>query len=170
MVKPTLYIMCGLPFSGKTVLTKKLVDKSGLAYVNLDEIKFSHGFEWIEDDQMTEADWKKIFAMAYTQTLKFLEDGKSVIFDCANQDRTARDELRKLAEPSQYPTKVIHMHIPLDIIKQRYLTNKETKERFDLPERIFQAAIDTYEIPTADENVISFDENTNVDDWIKVNF
>lgn len=38
MEKSTLYILCGLPFSGKTVLTKKLIEKLGYASVNIDDI------------------------------------------------------------------------------------------------------------------------------------
>lgn len=162
--------MCGLPFSGKTVLTKELVRELNFAFVNIDDIKFSHGFAWVDDDKMQSSDWEKIFNESYEITLKYLNDGKNVIYDCANQDRAARDELRKVASKGNFPTKIIWLDIPIEIIKERYIKNKETKERFDIPERLFQAAIDTYEPPTEDENIIHFEENTLASDWISKNF
>lgn len=167
MEEPTLYILCGLPFSGKTILTKKLAGVLDYEIVNIDDIKFAHGFQWTDDDRMTESDWKRIFDESYEMALKNLGIGKSVLYDCANQDRAARDELRKVAAKGNFPTKVIWLDIPIETIKSRYIKNKETKERFDLPERIFQAALDTYEPPTIDEDVYRFDGNVPVELWIE---
>lgn len=170
MQEPTLYIMCGLPFSGKTVLTKELVSRLGFEYVNVDEIKFAHGFEWKEDSDITLKEWEKIFDESYQESLDYLHKGKSVVYDCANQDRASRDKLRKVAAEGNFPTKVIWLDISEEVVRERWSKNKTTKERFDLPERLFQSAIDTYQRPTEDENVIKFNLSTNLEEWIKANF
>lgn len=62
MDKPMLCVLCGLPFSGKTVLTRQLFEKLGFAKVNIDDIKFVHGYEWADDDRVPDEAWDKIFA------------------------------------------------------------------------------------------------------------
>lgn len=170
MQKPTLYILCGLPFSGKTVLTREIVKRLGYKQVNIDEIKFAHGYGWADDDHVPDEAWNEIFTESYQKTLDYLQNGNDVIYDCANQDRANRDKLRELAAKRDFPTRVVHLEVPLEIIKERWKRNKKTKERFDLPESIFQAAIDTYEVPTSDERVITYTPGTDLNRWITYNF
>lgn len=170
MKKPTLYILCGLPFSGKTVLTSKLINVLDLAKVSIDEIKFAHGFTWSEDENMSGEDWKKIFSESYDNTREFLIQGRDVIYDSANQDRASRDRLRALASDGDFLTKVIHLDTPFEVIHDRREKNKTLKNRFQLPDRFFNAAFENYEPPTKDENVITYNDNTEFDSWIKNNF
>lgn len=170
MNKPTLYIFCGLPFSGKTVLTKKLTEKLGFASVNIDDIKFAHGYEWADDDRVPDEAWDKIFQESFDKTLEYLTQGKSVLYDCANQDRFSRDRLRGVATKGDFLTKVIHVDTPVTTVRERWLKNKTTKERFDLPEKIFQEAIDSYEPPTEDENTIVYNPSEVAEEWIEKHF
>ncbi len=76
MKKPTLYILCGLPFSGKTTLAKKLSEKLGFVHIDLDEVKFEHGFKGISDDEASHMDWVKIFSDMDQRIRKALKEGK----------------------------------------------------------------------------------------------
>ena len=38
MSEPTLYILCGLPFAGKTTLAKELVKHFGFVHIDIDQI------------------------------------------------------------------------------------------------------------------------------------
>lgn len=169
-MNPILYILCGLPFSGKTTLAKKLTEKLNLEYVSIDEIKFAHGFPWTEDSAITSHDWDKIFAEAYQKSAIFLKAEKSVLYDSANQDKISRDKLRKLALEIGVKSKVIWLDIPLEIIRLRYEENKTTQKRFHLPENLFQAALDTYQPPSKGEQLIPYTTNTNFENWVKENF
>ena len=167
---PTLYILCGLPFSGKTVLTKQLVEKLDFAKVNIDDIKFSHGYEWADDDHVPDKAWDKIFKESHEQTIKYLKEGKSVLYDCANLDLPSRDKLRKLASDNGFSAKLIFVDVPLETVKERWQANRTSKERFDLPDGIFQAALDSWEPPTKDENPIRYTQEMELETWIKENF
>lgn len=137
--------------------------------MNIDDIKFAHGFEWADDDRVPDDAWAKIFQESYKKTLKYLEEGSSVLYDCANQDRASRDRLRAVAASGNFPTKVLHVDTPVEVVKQRWLKNKTSKERFDLPEDIFQSTIDTYEPPTSGENVMVYNQSVDLASWIKNN-
>ena len=152
MPQPTLIIMCGLPFSGKTVLAKKISQKRDISVVSIDEIREERGFSWEDNDRVTAADWSSIFDEAYRLLTHELDDGRSVIYDSANQDRASRDELRALALAHNARTELIYLDVPLTTIMQRWQENQKTKARFHLPKKWLQAAINTLEPPTPEEN------------------
>ncbi len=141
-----------------------------MVFVSIDDIKFSHGFTWREDENMTAEEWQKIFDESYKNTADALKVGKSVFYDSANQSRESRDELRKVAKDAGADAKVIFMNIPESVVRERWLKNHESKERFHLPERFFNAAFSNYEPPTADENVMPFNENDSVSTWASIYF
>ena len=170
MNEPTLYIMCGLPFSGKTVLAQKLSDRFGFPIVGIDNIKEERGFSWEENEKVTAEVWKSIFDESYKRTLAYLQTSTSVIYDSANQDRTSRDRLRKLAQSGNLDSKVILVDVPEDEIRKRWLKNQETKERFHLPEKYLQAAIDAFEKPTPDENVLTYNQSADLETWMASGF
>lgn len=159
MPQPTLIIMCGLPFSGKTVLAKKISQERGVSVVSIDAIREERGFSWEDNDRVTSADWQSIFAEVYRRLAQELAAGRSVIYDSANQDRASRDELRAFALKHHATTELIYLDVPLKTIMQRWKANATSKERFHLPEKWLRAAIDTLEPPTPDENPQSPQEN-----------
>lgn len=102
----------------------------------------------------------------HVQTLQFLKGGKSVLYDCANLDRESRDRLRKLASDNGFLSKVIFVDIPIEVVKERWQTNRLSKERFDLPDKIFQEAFDSWEPPTENEQPIRYTQDMDLETWI----
>jgi len=166
-MRAILYIFCGLPFSGKTTLANEIIKRVELIFVSIDDIKFAHGFSWTENENMTAEEWQRIFDESYQKTKDALRAGKSVLYDSANQDRTSRDRLRKIAQEAGAEVKVIFMNVPEQTVRERWLRNVNSKKRFHLPERFFNAAFTNYEPPTQDENVIEFHIGDEVTEWIK---
>ncbi len=162
----TFFILCGLPFAGKTTLTKNLVDRLGFVSVNIDDVKFAHGYEGVDDDDVPDKTWQEIYTDSYTQSKEALHAGKNVLYDSANLTRAIRDDVREHMKESGFPIKVLWFDIPADIVKERYRRNKETRERFDISEKLFQEALDTYEAPSENENVIIFREDIDLEKWI----
>src|SRR5258707_7365859 len=107
MNEPVLYIMCGLPFSGKTTLAQTLSRRFRFPLVAIDTIREERGFTWEDNAKVTVEDWKGIFHESYKRTLEYLEERKSVLYDSANQDRVSRDRLRDLAQSGNFTSKVI---------------------------------------------------------------
>lgn len=89
----TLYVMCGIPASGKTTFAKKLAD-CGCEYVGTDEIR-----KELFGDESIQTNGQKVFDLAFHRiTLKALEE-KNVVFDATNRFRKDRKELIKKFRP-----------------------------------------------------------------------
>ena len=167
---PTLFILCGLPFAGKTVLARRLNERYGLPVVRVDAIKFAHGFPWVENSPITAADWERIFAESYDRTRELLREGKSVVYDCANLQRESREKLRVLAAAERCPTQTIFVAAPVDTVRARWRRNRVSGERFDLPEALFESAIAAFQPPAADEGALVYGGTPELDAWIGHHF
>ena len=78
---PTLYILIGVPGSGKSTYAEELYQKSerGTALVSSDQIRKSlYGNENCQDNP------KKVFSIAHQATIDQLQRGYDVIFDATN--------------------------------------------------------------------------------------
>jgi len=93
-----------------------------------------------------------------------------VICESYNVIRSARDATRVAAVERGVETKVIWVNIPEEITRQRWLKNKETKERFDIPQKVYNEAKEEFEPPTQDENIIEYDGSLDLDIWMKRHF
>jgi predicted kinase len=148
--------MCGLPFSGKTYLAKRLSQKNDCLIVSIDDIRESLGFYWDKHEAHAE-DWDKIFKLVNDKIAALLKAGNSVIYDSANQDKASRDRFSKLAKDLSCDYKIIFINTPLEVIQERRRNNLTSHDRFDLPEKYFKAALATFEPPSKEErNVVTY--------------
>lgn len=165
-----LYILCGLPFAGKTTLAKVLVEKFGFVRVDLDQINSERGLGDLNNDSISDSEWKKTYDESYRRVDQALADGKTVINDTANFTRQQRDKLREIADKHGVLTKVIYLAIPDLVARKRWLENRMTKKRYDVRDEDFAEVADNFQTPTEDENVIIYDQSVPMDEWIKINF
>lgn len=165
--KPTLYILCGLPYSGKTTVAKALVRQFGWDYVSIDIVRERLGFTWKENDKVTSEDWKHIFDTAYGDMFSKLQNGKSVIFDSTNHDFESREKLRVYAKESGAESKVIFIDVPVEVVWQRWRHNQEANTRSHIGKELVQWTMDHFESPTEEENVIRYNASANLENWIQ---
>jgi predicted kinase len=166
---PTLYILCGLPFSGKTTLAQAITQKRDLAYVNIDHVKADEGY-FVSDDQVPDADWPGIYDVVHASLLLPLRLGRDVLYDASNLTRKERDDMRDLATKRAFAARVIYVAVPEATARARWQANKQTGERFDLPASVFEEALTLFEEPARDEDVIVYAPTQDVAKWIKANF
>jgi predicted kinase len=157
----TLYIMCGVGFSGKSTLAKKIAEYIDAVLIGQDTMFFENkeklNLNLDDNDQ-----WKILLDMCKEKILENLKQGKSVVFDNTNTRFEHREELRQLAKLTNAKTKVIFLDTPIEVQKERQLKNKETGERHDVKQEYLDQAIEELEIPTENENVLVFKPNTNL--------
>lgn len=165
-----LYILCGLPFSGKTLLAKKLANKLGFLRIDLDDIKFELLGETIKDELVSPAEWDRVYQEMYKRIEEALSLGKTVVHDTGNFTKHERALVRNIGDKLGVEVKTIYVDIPKEVVKQRWLNNKLTKDRFDISKKSFKEAVAEMEPPTVEENVIVYDGKTDIDEWIKQNF
>ena len=167
MQKSTLYIMCGLPFSGKTTLARTLANQCGFIHLDLDAIARAKSLfpeEGINDEQ-----WGQVFREVYRQVATLLTAGKSVVFDAVNYDRVGRDRLRTIAQQSNSVVHVIYIDLPIQEIEQRRQINQANRQRPPVRDKDFVDLATEFEIPTVEENLLVYDGIRSISEWIKHN-
>lgn len=148
---PTLYILCGLPYSGKTYITDTIQREVNIDLVRIDDIFAEHGYDW-DTHNLPDADgWGSIFSQAHAEVLASLSAGRSVMFDSTNHMHVARQSLHDLAHTAGYPSRVIYIPVSTETLWQRYHANTKNPTRSIIPEHLVQMTIDTLEIPTDEE-------------------
>lgn len=163
------YLLCGLPFSGKTTLGKKLQEKLGFVHINLDKIKAEKSYGKISDDDVPDKVWESIFMEANKKLTEALKSNKNVANETAWVTREWRDKSRKVAADTGFTTKIIFLDIPERICRQRWQENKKTQSRYDTYEAEFESYVRDFEKPTNDEDVFLYDGKISLDEWINNN-
>jgi predicted kinase len=161
-----LYILTGLPYSGKTTLTKELVKRCGFGSVSMDDVMEARGYE---AEKMTQEDWNSVYSEGYEKLKNLLSKGKTVILDLGNLKRSERKTAKLIAESLHSSYKLIYLNIPVDQIKDRWAKNNETNERNQLEQITLDRELNMFEKPTADENYITYNQSMDLDKWIKEN-
>jgi predicted kinase len=161
---PTVYLLCGLPFSGKTTLAQTLAQRCGFVHVDVDGMARDKGLR--PDQGISEVLWAQVFDAAYQRLLTLLASGKSVLFDAVNYDRKGREHIRSLVQPSGNPVRVIYVVAPMADIERRREESQRRSERAGVRDEDLQWLIDKFEAPTTDEDVIVYDGSVSAEEWI----
>lgn len=168
-MKNRLYILCGIPFSGKTTLAKRLVEKLGYTRIDLDEVKFDIFNPQILDSQIDQSGWDQIYQEMYRRIKQSLTNGKTVVHDTGNFTKYERDLVKKIADELGVETMTIFVEIPKEEAFKRLLENRKTKSRFDVSDVDFESTVKEMEPPTEGERHLVFHWIDGVDQWIQEN-
>jgi len=159
--------MCGVGFSGKSTLARRIAEHTGAILVSQDALFFEKekelGLDLDSDEQ-----WRMLLDMCLERIKENLEAGKSVVFDNTNTKFEYREELRQIAKSVGAETKVIFLDTPIEIQKERQNKNLETGERHDVKQEYLDQAIQELEIPTAHENTLVFKPETDLASFLKI--
>jgi len=167
MNNQTLYIMCGLAFSGKSTLVKKIAEYTGSKLIAFDKL-------WVKKDKehlvpKGVEGWKFIRKVSQDEIAKALQKGLSVVYDENNIRFEHREELRNVAKKFGVTAVVVYLNTPLELIREREALNKNTQQRHEVASENFNAVLDQLQIPTIQENVRKFKPEYNLSEWIKIN-
>lgn len=162
--KGKLFILCGLPYSGKTTLQKALVKRLSVQVVSMDQIMDEH--EMWREGHPTQADWDAAYSEAYRQMQAYLKARETVLFDCANLPFHEREHARSIADSLGVPHQLIYVNTSREEILRRRQDNERTKERGHLDEEDMELAFNLFDEPTAREHPILYNHQMDLDEWI----
>ncbi len=162
--RPKLYILTGLPYSGKTTLRKALVERLHSEAVSVDEIMDAKDMWRV--GHPTQEDWDAAYTEAYRRIEAALQQGKTVIFDCANLPYHERANARAIAEKVGVQNVLIYLNVSKEEILRRRSENAETKARGHLDDEMMDTAFKLFEEPTEEEQPILYNQHLNLDEWI----
>lgn len=167
MVKNKLYILCGIPFSGKSVLANELVKRFNYTKISLDEIKSEIFGKEITDGEIDQVGWDKIYQEMYKRIEENLKKEKTVIQDAGNFTKYERGLVRQIATKLSIVAVTIFVDTPKNIARERLLRNRQTKERFNVSDKDFESTVAEMEPPGNDEESITYRYQEEVDRWIE---
>ena len=140
---PTMWVLCGLPRSGKTTHGHKIVDSADYGagvYVvcSRDMVRAAYGtiFDEKLEGMVREVHQKMVETMLLT--------GYDVIVDECNIKRSARDKWHKTAEDGGYKVNLIVVNCEQDVAMERCV---ETH----FPVEVWVSMANNWEEPTDDE-------------------
>lgn len=122
-----LVITHGLSGSGKTVYSGSLVERQGLIRLRSDVIrKRLHGLapgqssgsglgSGIYAPEQGDLTYRRLAELAR----QLLRCGQSVVVDATFLRRRQRDQFRSLAAEEQVPFELVHLHAPVEVLRQR---------------------------------------------------
>ena len=159
---PTLYILCGLPFSGKSMLARHLATATGSVLVAYDDL-------WLEKKRETgdSLEFDELCDLAEGRLAQALEQGLSAVYDTLNNSTGWRDRLRHIAARRGARSVIVYLNTPLSVIEARRRKNEITGERHNVGSDILHAEIARFEAPRPGENALEFTPDTNLASWLE---
>ena len=141
-----LFIMCGLPASGKSTFARQFIRDNDIRYVSRDEIRFSMVKENEEYFSREKEVFKK-FAGTIAQTLI---DGFDVIADATHLNRISRDKLIRAID--QYTTKYTITYIVLETSLETCMKRNALREGWArVPGSVMKSMAENWEDITISE-------------------
>jgi predicted kinase len=142
----TLFVMVGIPGSGKSTISKSL----NCSVFSSDSIRFElFGTEEIDETMPIEEIGKnnrKVFAILHKRVISSLENGKSCVYDATSVSKGSRTDIIKLVKGIPCKKVCIFVDTPFDICKERNANRTRT-----VHEQAMQKMINNLVPPSKDE-------------------
>lgn len=162
--RPVLYIVCGLPFAGKTTMSRTLAEGlENAVHVEIDQVNTERGFG-IDAALISPTEWAETYRLAYQRADEALSTGHDVVFDATNYSRAQRDILRMNANRQGADSAVIFVDVPAEECRERWRDNRVSGARYDVRDEDFERVVDKFDPPRPDERVILFLPDMSVKD------
>ena len=142
-----LFIMCGVPGSGKSYFAKKYLEDKNTIYVSRDEIRFS----LLEEKDNYFDKEKQVFKTFVSEIAKGLDSSYNVIADATHLNPASRNKLLSNLRYDYNNTEinVVVMRTPLETCLERNETRRGSKT-FVPPDQILSMH-NNFKLPTFEE-------------------
>lgn len=151
----SLFILCGLPYAGKSSVAERLLSEATAEHVSIDAIFRSRGFDWDTNKLPSSAEWQTILDQSYADTHEALLAGKTVLYNSTNHTRANRDRLREIARSLEVPAFILYVQVPEEEIWRRWEENEKNPKRPVVDRGLIAEVLRTFEPPTPDEHVMT---------------
>ena len=139
-----LYLMCGLPGSGKTTVAKNVVKNDpNIKYVSRDDIRYT----MVSDQEHYFDRENEVYREFCNQISRWLQQGNYVIADATHLTKNSRKKLlNNIIKPVQI--RCIFVNTPFDICMER---NSKRKGITRVPDKQMYRMKNTLQVPSAIE-------------------
>lgn len=165
-----LYIMCGLPFSGKSTLSREISNYLAIPRISFDETwqKVEKQKKLVPGENSIEQ-WKYICDVCEQDAKHFLKSGISVVYDNLGTTKEQRNKLVELARNLNSESRIIYIDITKEEVKKRREQNLINTTREQVSDENFNNALSQFEIPSIDEKALIHRPKQDIKKWIDEN-
>jgi len=153
-VAPVLIAMCGLGFSGKSVLAQTLSHELGIQVLSYDTEIYPVYRHLAPPGSSVAAEYDFVQDIARKQIGTILATGQSLIYDDLLLERDDRRKLATVARNHQAELLLVYLDTPLTVINQRRAENSRTRTRTDSGEAKLRLDASLLEPPGRTERAI----------------
>jgi predicted kinase len=161
-----LVIVCGLSFGGKSTLARAIGERLGYREVDVDVTKARLHGEGLQDHDLSQEQWDRIYAATDEETAELLASGASVVDGSRNFRRFERDRARAIATRAGVPFVTVYVDTPAEVARERRARNAVAPTRVHMTEAELEEIVELFEPPSADEAPLLFHFAEDVDAWI----
>jgi len=159
--------MCGLPFSGKSTLSRQISEYLKIPRISFDEV-------WVEVEVAlgkipganSIEQWKYIINVCEQKVVDSLKSGQSVVYDNLGDRFEHRDRVARLATKNNAESLVIYLDVTKDEVISRRQQNLQSQERHQVSDENFNQALLVFEPPTDTEKVLAYKPTMNTKRWL----
>ncbi len=156
-----LYLMCGLPYAGKTTLARAIAARTRATLVSLDDINAERGLHGA--DELPVVEWARTHEIALERCRAMMVEGRPLVVDDTNNYRWLRDDHRRDAAAHGYETRVVFLDVPFGECLERARQGARSKE---LPTDMMFRLAQEFEAPGADEDTLVYSGKEPPEDWV----
>ena len=153
-VAPVLIAMCGLGFSGKSVLARSLSQELGIRALSYDYEIYPVYRHLVPPGSSVAAEYDFVQDIAREQIAAILAGGESLIYDDLLLERDDRRKLAAVAHDYRADLVLVYIDTPLAVIHQRRAENARTPTRADSGEAKLRLDASLLEPPDHTERAI----------------
>ena len=151
---PVLIAMCGLPFSGKSVLAGALSRELRFRLLSYDVELYPVHSRRAPANSSLAAEYDFVQDIARREIGAILASGESLIYDDLLLGREDRRKLAAVAEARWAELVLVYLDTPLSVIDKRRAANSRTRTRISIPEAKMRLDITLLEPPEDAERAI----------------
>src|SRR5262245_61954654 len=130
-----VYAMCGLAFSGKSTLARRIADDLSIRLISLDTINHERGLRGGEG--MSIAQWEETSAIAMDRLRQCLREGRSAVVDDTFSRRFLRDRCKAVAFEFAAKFTIVFVDTPVEDIRSRRSANYQSPTRHHVRDDVF---------------------------------
>jgi predicted kinase len=151
---PVLIAMCGLPFSGKSVLAGTLSRELRIRLLSYDLEIYPAYSRLAPAGSSVAAAYDFVQDIARREIAAILARGESLIYDDLLLERDDRRKLAAVAKAHWADLVLVYLDTPLSVIDERRAANTRTRTRTSLPEGKMRLDISLLEPPEEAERAV----------------
>jgi predicted kinase len=146
--------MCGLPFSGKSVLAEALSRELRIRLLSYDHGIYPVHSRSAPAGSSVAGEYDFVQAIARREIGAILASGESLIYDDLLLQREDRRKLAAVVEAHWAGLVLVYLDTPLPVIDERRTANSRTRRRASIPEASMRLDISILEPPQDAERAI----------------